>query len=71
MQVIRDCTGTYLRKDSLDFQVCNIEIVANFDNRTKLFVLYDELNECSTNTLPVCLLYHKNDGWIHVTKIEK
>lgn len=30
--VVRDCTGTYLRWDGKDYQVCNLEKVSSFSD---------------------------------------
>ena len=68
--IIRDCTGTYLRIDSKDYLVCNIEKTNEFEENDSVVVTYRAINDCSSNGA-VCLLYHKNEGPVKVYKIRK
>jgi hypothetical protein len=70
--VIRDCTGTYLRNYGKDFHVCNPEKVASFENGTEVLSTYKKIRDCngSAKDAIVCLMVHKNEGWIEVIKIE-
>ncbi len=74
MIVIKDCTGSYLRDTSgkFDFQVCNIERLAGYENGTKVEAYFERLKECkSKDTLIVCKMFHENEGWIEVKDIKK
>jgi hypothetical protein len=67
--VIKDCTGSYLRFNDEDYQICNIEIVANYDNGSKVESSFKKIDNCELNYV-VCLMAHKSEGLINVTKIE-
>lgn len=70
--VIRDCTGTYLRFDGKDYQVCNLETVASFTDGATAKVAFKRIGECngSAKNLIVCHMLHPNEGWIEVRSIE-
>jgi hypothetical protein len=72
MQVIRDCTGTYLRKDGKDYMVCNLEKVSQFADATKVKASFIRISECKGSAINqiVCLMYHQNEGWIEVKEIK-
>lgn len=72
MTVVRDCTGTYLRKGGKDYHVCNLEKVTLFNDGQDVIVNYKKLKKCngSGNDMIVCLMFHENEGWVEVTEIE-
>jgi hypothetical protein len=69
--VIKDCTGSYLRYEGKDFHICNIETVENIQNETVINASFKKAEKCNTDTLAVCMMYHKNEGWIEVIEIKK
>jgi len=69
--VIKDCTGSYLRYENKDFHICNYETVKNIENETVIKASFKKVKKCSSDTLAVCMMYHKNEGWIEVLKIKK
>ena len=44
MTVIKDCTGTYLRKNSQDFYVCNDDILESY-SKAEFFTLLPEIDK--------------------------
>ncbi|HMN32237.1 MAG TPA: hypothetical protein PKA54_02575 [Chitinophagaceae bacterium] len=62
--VVRDCTGTYLRLNGRDYQVCNLEKVASFSTGAKVTVTFKILTECndSSNPAAACEMFHKSKG---------
>lgn len=70
--VIRDCTGTYLRLNNKDYQVCNLEKVSSFSAGTTVTATFKKLEECngSANTAAICYMLHENEGWIEIVKIK-
>ena len=70
--IVRDCTGTYLRWEGKDYQVCNLEKVSSFSGGKKVTATFKRVKECSTSTKdPVfCYMLHTNEGWIEVDKIK-
>ncbi len=71
MEVVRDCTGVYLKKDSKDFKVCNESKLDAYETGTKITVDYDVLAECfGLIEQPVCLMYHEYESRIEVVRIK-
>lgn len=71
MEVVRDCTGTYLRaRNGQDFFVCNDNLLSNYTNGTKIKVKYDNLNECFGLIEPItCTESHTFQGKIEILEI--
>lgn len=72
--VIRDCTGTYLRFDSIDWPVCNSDFISDVPTGESINVTYKKVGngKCADKGKPVCMLFHPNtaDEWVKVTKIK-
>jgi len=68
--VIKDCTGAYIRIDSKDYFICNDEMVANFENETKVYVEYDKVEQCDQTDDVICLMLHLSEDTIELTKIK-
>lgn len=71
MEVVKDCTGVYLRsKSGLDYKVCNESMLDNYAAGTKLKVTYDLMEECfGLLEPPTCSDSHLTEGVIEITKI--
>lgn len=71
MEVVRDCTGVYLRdKAGKDFKVCNEDRLSSYSTGTKIRVSFDNLNECSGLIEdPSCTEEHLFEGKIEITNI--
>lgn len=71
MEVVKDCTGTYLRaKSGLDYKVCNYTLLDSYADGTKIKVSYDNLSECFGLLEPSsCETAHVSEGVIEITKI--
>ena len=72
MTIVRDCTGTYLRIEGKDYQVCNLEKVSSFSDGTLVTATFKKIKECngSAKDAIVCLMLHPNEGWIEVEKVK-
>lgn len=68
MTVVRDCTGTYLRLNEKDYNVCNFEKVSSFPDGVSVIATFKKIKNCTSRA--VCLTFHENEGWIHVEKIK-
>lgn len=66
--VVRDCTGTYLRLNGKDYNVCNFERVASFPDGVSVIATFRKIKNCTSRA--VCHIFHENEGWIHVEKIK-
>lgn len=72
MEVIKDCSGVYLRaRNGQDFKVCNEELLDNINGGTKIKVTYDNLTECFgiLEPLPAGCANHTFEGKIEITEI--
>lgn len=72
VKLVKDCTGTYLNIDGKDYQVCNVEKTAKFEDGAEVKVKYRKLSECSgsANDMIVCMMNHANEGWIEIDWIK-
>ncbi|MFT7344164.1 MAG: hypothetical protein ACI9XP_000747 [Lentimonas sp.] len=70
--IITDCTGTYLRFDSKDYKVCNLEKTENYTHKQTVEVTFKKMVECdgSGNILATCFLNHPFEAWAQVIKIK-
>jgi hypothetical protein len=66
--VIKDCTGSYLRWNSADYKVCNLEAVSNYNNLAVITADFRKISSCtgSGSKAIVCMMLHVNEGWITV-----
>lgn len=71
MEVVKDCTGVYLRdKSGKDYKVCNEFMLDKHSTGTKIQVRFDNLNECfGLIEEPQCTESHDFEGLIEVTEI--
>ncbi len=75
MDVVRDCTGTYLRFGEKDYPVCNDEILKDKATWTSVRVRYKEVGDgkCAGKGKYVCAMLHPFPigEWIEVIRIIK
>ena len=72
MKVVKDCTGIYLQKDGKDYHVCNIEKLKTFTNGQDVVASYTRIEKCTSQASDqiVCMMYHRNEGWIKVKDVK-
>ena len=74
MKVIKDCTGHYLRFDSQDFPICNIEIVSNVSSGTDVDATFRKIGNanCASKGQTYCMMVHPYPigEWIEVKRIK-
>ena len=71
MTVVRDCTGTYLRMDGKDFQVCNIGKLSLFSTGTTVNATFKKIDNCKRlEDMVVCKMLHPNEGLIEIVKLK-
>ena len=71
MTVIKDCTGTYLRMDGKDFQVCNIGKLTFFSSGTTVNATFKKIDNCKRlEGKVVCKMLHQNEGLIEIVKLK-
>ena len=70
MTVIKDCSGTYLRMEDKDYQVCNFEETDRFEENEVVMVSFRKIDTCEALEGAVCMLYHENEGLIKIIYIE-
>jgi len=71
--IVKDCTGTYLRFNTEDYKVCNIDKTTNFTHGQIVKVTFEKMDECngSGNFEIICELYHPYESWAEVIKIKQ
>lgn len=71
MEVIKDCTGVYLRDSSgKDYYVCNEELLENYATGSAIKVTFDKLEQCfGLLETPTCTLSHLHEGVIEITEV--
>ncbi len=70
MEVIKDCTGVYLRSNGVDHMVCNKDMLTDFESGTKIKVSFEKVGECyGLQDEVVCMMYHEYQDKIEVTKV--
>ena len=71
-QIIRDCTGTYLRFEGKDFHVCNLETVAQRADGEYIYAEFTKTQNCTGSGADeiVCQMVHENAGWVTVTLVK-
>lgn len=69
--ILRDCTGTYLRYNSKDYQVCNKDKLEAYPDGEKLNVSFKMIDQCKNSSAEeiVCFMFHENQGWIEVQAV--
>lgn len=70
MIVIKDCTGTYLRKNDKDFKVCNEELLDKYEDEQVITVSYKRADEECEKEGFVCELYHKFEHYIEIETVK-
>lgn len=71
MQVVKDCSGTYVKYNDADYQVCNKDVLTKLNNGDWIVASFYKLNECTEKQDDViCMLYHENKGWVKVYDVE-
>ncbi len=69
LEIIKDCTGTYVRWNEKDYQVCNFELLEKFKGGEVIEAKFYRLKECNNPLLKdmvFCTMYHQNEGWVKV-----
>lgn len=70
MEVVRDCSGVYLKKKSILHKVCNESVLASCASGDKVKVSYDVLEQCfGLQEDPTCSTTHSYLDLIDVYKI--
>lgn len=71
--VVKDCTGTYLRYEGKDYQVCNIEKLMSYSDGEMVHANFRKIEKCNGTAMDVivCFMLHPNEGWIEVERISR
>lgn len=68
-EVVRDCTGTYLRIENEDLKVCNSEILDGYLEGEKVNAKYKKVQDCADEGA-VCMLYHEYSASIEISNVK-
>jgi len=69
MQVVKDCTGSYLRYQQKDYHVCNYSLLDGYADGDQVVAGFNKLSGCSTTPQIVCQMLHANEGYVEVVCI--
>lgn len=71
MEIVRDCTGVYLRSNSgKEYFVCNEALIESYNTGTKIKVEFDILENCfGLIEPPSCSETHVFEDKIEITKV--
>lgn len=72
VEVVRDCTGTYIRYHEKDYQVCNFEILKDIEDGKLITAELYRMDGCDNpafNDMIVCMMYHENEGWVRISSV--
>lgn len=69
--VIKDCTGTYIRYQEKDYQVCNTSTLFPYGDGKSIKVTFKRIDACNNpeSTGAVCMMYHENEGWVEIISV--
>lgn len=69
-EVIKDCTGVYLRENGLDRLVCNDYILDSYESGSHITVEYDILDACfGLEEEITCSMIHEFHERLEITEI--
>jgi hypothetical protein len=71
MQVVSDCTGSYLRYQQKDYKVCNTAALAGYNSGDWVSASFNKIASCSNDPGYICQMYHENEGFVAVLCIRK
>lgn len=66
--VVKDCSGTYLRKNNVDYKVCNENELILFEDGTRISAKVKDIYECK-DTTSKCIWYHPYAKSVKIQKI--
>lgn len=70
MEVIKDCTGAYLRYGGKDYKVCNVDKVEAYENGQRVEAAFGKLASCKAeDDKIICMMAHMNEGYVQVAYI--
>ena len=70
MEVVRDCTGTYLKYQKSDYRVCNRGKLEQFSSGTRIYASVKKVEKCKDLNYLDCYMYHPHNGLIAVIQIK-
>lgn len=71
VEVVKDCTGSYLRTAGKDYLVCNESKLANFQSGATVNASYKSVTNCKEHENKiVCMMFHEHAGIIEITAIK-
>lgn len=72
VEVIKDCTGVYVRSNNEDFFVCNKSVLAENEPGSKVIVKMeeDQAENCEGKDDIVCMMYHEHKGVVRIKLVD-
>ena len=70
VQIVKDCSGTYIRMNDLDYKVCNDKTLEDTENDAFINLSFIDINKCKLpDGIAICMLYHEHVGSAKVLEI--
>ena len=70
MEVVKDCTGVYLRENGIDHLVCNKELLSDYESGEQVKITFENVNECyGLQDEVTCMMAHAYQDKIEIKKI--
>lgn len=72
MEVIKDCTGAYLRYGGKDYKVCNVDKLGSYENGQFVNAAFGRLASCKAEDEKIiCMMAHMHEGYVQVAYIRQ
>lgn len=69
VQVIKNCTGTYIRYLGKDYRVCNDELLRYYADGSHATVTFSPAGDCSNGDRYLCNMYYYYEETVSITCI--
>lgn len=70
VEIVKDCTGDYIRYKNKDYLVCNYEDISHLHNGQMAEISFKEKKNCSEfEDKIVCLMMHEYESIVEITEI--
>ncbi len=69
-EIVKNCTGSYLKIEDTNLRICNSKLVADLPDGSLVKASYKEPKICKADEEIVCMMYYEYDADIEITKVE-
>lgn len=69
VQVIKNCTGTYIRYLGKDYRVCNEELLQYYPDGSRATATFSPAGDCSNGDRYLCSMYYYYEETVNISCI--